>query len=501
MFQKSWDFIKRKKWWVIVTVVILIVVLLASGKKKEEYLFETVAIGDVEETILATGQVVSDTDLTLSFSQSGIVSSIPVKLGQKIYKGQILASLQNRSALANLTQAEAARDRAEAAYQQLLDGSTSEAIEVARVAVRNAEIDYAQSKIQQDRLVENYKRTLLSGGLEAVPEGSSSETAPTISGTYNGEEEGVYRIRMYSSGSGNRFSINGLEVGDGSVDTSKPVAIGTKGLFIQFSSSNALNTTWVVEIPNKKSSSYVTNLNAYEAALETRDISLTVKQSVIDTARANLNNLLADATNSEVLLAKSDILSAQGRVDAALAAVEDTRIRAPKSGTITRIDANPGELIQAYSNAIVLQDVDQLLLEANINEANINKVKPGMPVEITFDALSFDEVFMAEVTSIDISSTLVSGVVNYRIKASLVDDLPNLRPGMTANMTLIVDKKEGVLSIPGRAVIEKDDKTYVLKKNGNDVEEIEISVGFKGGGSLFEVIEGLAVEDEIVINP
>jgi len=50
-------------------------------------------------------------------------------------------------------------------------------------------------------------------------------------------------------------------------------------------------------------------------------------------------------------------------------------------------------------------------------------------------------------------------------------------------------------------VIEKDDKTYVLKKNGNDVEEIEISVGFKGGGSLFEVIEGLAVEDEIVINP
>ena len=90
MFQKSWDFIKRKKWWVIVTVVILIVVLLASGKKKEEYLFETVAIGDVEETILATGQVVSDTDLTLSFSQSGIVSSIPVKLGQKSTKAKSL---------------------------------------------------------------------------------------------------------------------------------------------------------------------------------------------------------------------------------------------------------------------------------------------------------------------------------------------------------------------------------------------------------------------------
>ncbi len=496
-----WSGIKKKKWWIGGIILFLIILAIIFVKKPKEYLYESAQIGDVEETILATGQVVSDTDLSLSFSVGGIVSSVPVSVGDNVFKGQIIASLQNKSELANLTQAEASLDRAKALYQQLLDGATNEAIEVARVALRNAEIDFTQSKIQQDRLVSNAKRIMLSSGLEAIPATTSSETAPTITGTYVGDLGGQYIIRMYSSGSGNRFSISGPESADGLVDTSRPVPIGTSGLFIQFSENNSVNTKWLVDVPNTRSSVYATNLSLYEASQETRDIMLLSKQAVIDTAQANLNNLISEATTAEILLAESDILSAQGRVNEALALVEDSRIRAPKSGTITRIDINQGELVQAYVSAVVLQNVEQLLLEANINEANINKVKPGMKVEVTFDALSFEQVFEAEITSIDISSTLVSGVVNYRVKATLVEDLPSLRPGMTANMTLVVEEKTGVLTIPGRVVIEKDGKTYVLKRKDKEVEEVPIIVGFRGDGSVFEVTEGLAVGDEVVLNP
>ncbi len=500
--QKIWSFIKKRKWWIIGAVVILLIVLASGGQKSEEYIYGQVERSDVSETILATGQVVSNTDLELSFSRSGIVNSINSKVGDFVSRGKILASLKNQSESASLTQAQAALDRAQASYRQLLEGATSEEIEIARVALRNTEIDLAQSRIQQDRLVENAHRALLSGDLVAIPTSNTTETAPVISGTYIGEETGVYTIRVYSSGAGKRFSVGGLETADGIVDETRPILLGTRGLFVQFSSDNTTNTNWSVSIPNTRGASYVTNLNVYGAAEETRDITLAVKQSAVDTAQANLNDLLAAATGPELDLAASDILSAEGQVSAALAVLEDTRVRAPESGTITRIDISLGELVQAYKSSFVLQDTEQLLLEANVNEANITKVTPGMLVEVTFDAFSFDQTFMAEVVSVDIASTLVSGVVNYRIKAVLKDELPYLRPGMTANMTLIVDKKEDVLSVPGRSVIEKEDGSkYILTKDGKENSEVLVEIGFEGDGTIVEVLSGLSEGDEIVVNP
>jgi HlyD family secretion protein len=499
--KKIWNFIKKRKWWLVVSLVILIIFLLARGKKEDDRIFDTAVVADVSETILATGQVISDTDLTLSFSKGGIISSIPVSVGDKVFRGQLLVSTQNASERASLTQAQASLAKANASYNQLLEGATSEEIEVSRVALSNAEVDLAQSEIQQDRLVDNSYRTLLSTNLEAVATINTSETAPTITGTYSSQEDGQYTIRMYATGAGSRFSYYGIESGNGLVDESRPISFGSRGLFIQFAEGGTINTKWTIDIPNTRSSSYVVNLNVYEASQETRDITLATKQLVVNTAKANLDNLLADATVSELALKEADILSAEGQVAAALAVLEDTRIRAPKSGTITRIDADLGSLIQAYEDILVLQDIDQFVLEANINEANITKVSVGMPIEVNFDAFSFDEIFMAEVVSVDIASTLVSGVVNYRITAVLIDDLPELRPGMTANMTLVVEKRESVIAIPGRSVIEKEDGDYVILRIKDDAKELKVEIGFKGDGTLVEVLSGLSEGDEIVVNP
>lgn len=306
---------------------------------------------------------------------------------------------------------------------------------------------------------------------------------------------------MYSSGSGARFSVNGLESVDGYVDASRPVPLGSRGLFLEFSDTNTINTTWVIDIPNTRSSSYVSNLNAYELAQETRDITLSVKQSAINVAEANLNSLLADATGPEMDLLIADIDYAKAQVQSALARVEDTRIRAPEGGVVTRVDGELGQLVKAYESTVVLQDTEKLFLEANVNEANVLRVTPGMLVEVTFDALSFDEIFTGKVVSIDIAPTLVSGVVNYRIRVSLDVEPPSLRPGMTANMELIVDRVENVLAVPSRALIEREGGYVVLIQNGKDVEERNVVVGFKGDGNLVEIQEGLVEGEQVVVNP
>jgi len=501
MKEKVLAFIKKRKWWLGGGALLAVgIILIATGGGKKEYLFEEVAFSTVSETILATGQVVSDTDLELSFSQSGIINTLPT-VGKKVSRGQILASLQNNNELANLSQAQASLSRAEANYQKLIDGAGDADVEVARVALQNAKVDYDQTLLQQNRIVENAYRSLLSSGLEAVASTNSTEVAPTVTGTYNSSVTGQYSVQMYSSGSGARFSVNGLESVDGYVDASRPVPLGSRGLFLEFSDTNTINTTWVIDIPNTRSSSYVSNLNAYELAQETRDITLSVKQSAINVAEANLNSLLADATGPEMDLLIADIDYAKAQVQSALARVEDTRIRAPEGGVVTRVDGELGQLVKAYESTVVLQDTEKLFLEANVNEANVLRVTPGMLVEVTFDALSFDEIFTGKVVSIDIAPTLVSGVVNYRIRVSLDVEPPSLRPGMTANMELIVDRVENVLAVPSRALIEREGGYVVLIQNGKDVEERNVVVGFKGDGNLVEIQEGLVEGEQVVVNP
>ena len=101
--------------------------------------------------------------------------------------------------------------------------------------------------------MQNAYRALLSNDLQAVSvSSSSSSTAPVISGTYTGSNEGTYIINGYSTGSGGYFSLSGtIESGTGVMSTSNPTPLGTKGLYVQFDSVN-VSTQWEVKIPNTK---------------------------------------------------------------------------------------------------------------------------------------------------------------------------------------------------------------------------------------------------------
>lgn len=89
---------------------------------------------------------------------------------------------------------------------------------------------------------------------------------------------------------------------------------------------------------------------------------------------------------------------------------------------------------------MTLQDINNVYLEANINEANITSIKLGVSVNITFDAFGTEQIFKGSILKIDPSSTIISGVVNYKITANIFNT-SELRPGMTANMTILVGEK------------------------------------------------------------
>lgn len=494
----------RKK--IIYGVIVLLVILggyKIFGPKDNSANITTdfVRRENLKQTVLATGQVTSTTDLNLSFSGSGIVKTLRVKVGDNVKTGQILATLDQGKELAALTSARGAVAAAEARYKRTVEGASNEEIALAKIALQNAKLDYERIKSQQELLVANAYKNLLNSTPEALPgNGTTDYTAPTISGNYNKKEEGELRISIYQGGV--NFSVSGVTNGTGLVTTSTPQPLGDSGLYIVFSSSSLNITEWVISIPNKKASNYITNLNAYQASLKTQESAIGGAQALIDQRTAELSIRESSARTADIELAQADILSAQGQYQAASANYENTILRAPVAGTITRVDIKLGELAQASKEVMVLQDVKNLYLEANINEANVANVNINAPVELTFDAFGTENIFLGKILRVDPASTLISGVVNYKITAS-IDSSPTLRPGMTANMTILIGEKSSILIAPARAIItdKSGKKTVRLITNSKTktFKEVEVATGMEGDSGLTEVTAGLKEGDEVVV--
>jgi len=498
--------LKKKSIWIPLAIVLVVVLffLLKPSNNVKNTVTDIVKYTDLKQTILATGQVVSSTDLNLSFNTNGVVKSIKVKVGGKVKKGDILATLDQASEFASLTSARGALAAANARYKRTLEGATNEEITLSKVALSNAKRDLENIKISQETLIKNAYNNLLNSTPEAVPEnGESDYNAPVISGTYNLGKEGIINLDLYSSSGGKSFSATGLTEGSGLCDDVIPQAIGNSGLYIKFSTASLSSTDkWVIEIPNKNASDYLANYNAYQTALKTKDSALSSAQSFVDQREAELALKQATTRQSDIDLAQADIISAEGQVQLASARYNDTLITAPEDGTITSVDIKTGELASALKQVIVLQDVLNIYLEANINEANIANVSINMPVDITFDAFGTDKIFKGNITKINPSSNIVSGVVNYKVTAS-VEQVEGIRPGMTANMTVKAKEANHVLVVPSRSILTNSDGTKTIRlvtdTKTKKFKETPITTGLEGDGGMIEITSGLQENEEFVI--
>lgn len=493
-FPKVHAYIKnnKKKAIIIGLVVLGILFLLFKPKGIDP---NTITVVPVESstlvsTVKANGKVTSIVDLELSFKKADIVEEVYVSVGDAVKKGQILATLKNQNELGMVNQARAVLART-------LEGATNEEERVSQVLYDNAKKDYESTKRQQDILVENARRSLYSQGLSAEPTSVVNDRNvpnPTVSGTYTDTMEGTIVLTVYRSTGGYAFNTSGMTSITGQVSASNAVSIG-KGLYVQFPAGFALegNTTWNIDIPNKESTLYTTNLNTYQSAVSTRESMLQNADSLVKQREAELALKKAGPRNS-------DVLSAQGQLQTALGTYENTVIRAPAAGVVTKAAIKPGEFSEALKPVIVVQDVSKLYVEANINESDITTVKEGQPVMFTIDAFGAGRFFKGTVAQVDLAPTIKDGIVNYVIKASLDEEEKEIKSGMNANLVITTQTKDGVLAIPGAAITKKGDTSLVkkiLNTKTKEFKEVTITTGVKGDGNMIEVLSGLVAGDNI----
>ncbi len=495
---------KRTKivFFVILAIVLLIVL---TGGKTDTSVVEVVKKQTITRTVIASGKVVSSTDLSLGFEVGDVVRSVAVSVGDKVRKGAIIATLNSGEERAAATSARGALLSADARYKKVLEGSSNEEIALAQVNLDSATKDLAATKKTQDTLVENARRKLLSDGLTAEPINSSyTANTPRISGTYTGTE-GTYTISISSAGS-DFVNFSGPETGTTKYSTTTAQPLGTKGLSVIFpaGTNSAQGGTWTVSLPNTSGTSYVTNLGLYNQALDTRESTVSSAESLVAQRQAELNLKRATARQPDVDAALADVITAQAGVESANARLEKKILRAPADGTITKVDIKVGEISTPQKEVIVLQDVSNLYLESNIGEGNISTISLGQSVSVSYDALP-GQSFTASVSSIDPSATEDGTVINYKIKA-LISDTTGIRPGMTANMSIVTAEIPDVLVVPGR-VVQKDEAgqfvSLVVSEKGSKrkTARTAVTTGVKGDGDIIEIKTGVVEGARVLWTP
>ncbi|WP_305909122.1 efflux RND transporter periplasmic adaptor subunit [Methylomarinum sp. Ch1-1] len=170
----------------------------------------------------------------------------------------------------------------------------------------------------------------------------------------------------------------------------------------------------------------------------------------LDAARATLDRARAD-----LAAAKAAVTQAQGTLDVNLTDLTKAVVKSPINGVVLARSVEPGQTVASQFEAPVLftlaEDLTQMELQVDVDEADVGLVKPGQPAHFTVDAYP-DRDFPAEIVQVRYGSETVDGVVTYKAVLRVDNAELTLRPGMTATALITVEQKNDVLLVANRVL-------------------------------------------------
>ena len=189
-----------------------------------------------------------------------------------------------------------------------------------------------------------------------------------------------------------------------------------------------------------------------------------IAQATLDTAQANYDTAVAqrEVAKAQVESAKSQVESSKAQVEQSKAALNlaeinlrYTTIRSPVNGTVISRNVDVGQTVAASLQAPTLftiaKDLTRLQVDTNVSEADVGRVTVGQDSTFTVDAYP-GRIFRGKVSEVRNAPITIQNVVTYDVVILVNNEDLKLKPGMTANVSIMIAHREGVLKIPNAAL-------------------------------------------------
>ena len=264
----------------------------------------------------------------------------------------------------------------------------------------------------------------------------------------------------------------------------------------------------------------ISELNAQKANLASAQSALNYRQANYNRYQTLYDKGLVSADEFEnaklqYQQAKEQVASSKESVQRAQTNLGYATITSPIDGVVLSKSVEEGQTVAASFNTpelfTIAQDLTDMRVIADIDEADIGGVKEGQRVSFTVDAFP-DDKFEGAVTQVRQQATTESNVVTYEVVISAPNKDLKLKPGLTANVTIFTLEKNNVLAVPAKALrfhpndallqkgesiddCEGDHKLWT--KEGNVFKAHKVEVG-TSNGVLTEITSGITAGTEVL---
>lgn len=232
-----------------------------------------------------------------------------------------------------------------------------------------------------------------------------------------------------------------------------------------------------------------------------------VSESQLDTAQSELA-----ALNARLEALRSDVKVAEGSLRVRAQELSDLTVVAPFDGVVVSKDAQPGEMVSPISagggftrtGIATIVDMDSREIEVDVNEAFINRVKPGQKTEAVLDAYP-DWTIPSHVINIVPTADRQKATVRVRIAFDVLE--PRILPDMGVKVSFLDDSRpenaantRAAVRVPASSVIKEGETAYVWRVRDERVERVAVSVGAERDGRI-DVLSGINAGEVVVEQP
>ena len=457
----------------------------------------TVGRGSIEQTVSATGNVAAESQVTLSFDNSGRIAQVRVEEGQPVKAGDVLAELDTTSLEQQIEQAQASLLTAQARLRQAQAPASAEDLASAEASLVSAQANYDNVK----------------AGPSKEDLASAQASLDSAQANYDKVKAGPTAADLASAKASLDSAQASLQQAQSAYDRVKdqpfigllPQSLDLQKATIAYQSAKATydaarNHPTPSELAAARAQ--VVQAEASLAQLKARPTpsELASAAAQVAQAQAQLAKLQAQPNADDIAVAQASVDQAQVSLQQAISQRDNAVLKAPFDGTVEQVNVAQGEWGSPGSPAFVVDNTADLFVDIQVDEVDVAQLAEGQTVHLRFSALK-QQALDGTLVHIAPAATTVSGAQAYGARIAFLPGALPIRLGMTSEASIVTARADDALLVPNRAITADREagRYYVtIQRTGGITEKVEVQIGLRDSTQT-QILSGVGEGDRLVL--